>query len=110
MTNKLNTALVYFTTFVLLSSLVITPVSISSSYWGVAFAEEPTTETTIEQIQSLNVTSIESITTETTTEPTTEPVTEETTTEPVTEETTTEPVTEETTTEPVTEETTTEPG
>ena len=90
MTNKLNTALVYFTTLVLLSSLVVTPVSISSSYWGYAFAEEFTTE--IEQIQSLNVTSTESITTE-------EPVVEETTTETTTEATTEAPVVEETETE-----------
>ena len=48
MTNKFNTGLTYFATLVLLSSLVITPVSISNSYWGYAFAEELTTETSIE--------------------------------------------------------------
>jgi hypothetical protein len=36
----LNSVLVYFTTIVLLSTLVVGPISVSNSYYGFAYAEE----------------------------------------------------------------------
>ena len=59
MSNKINTALVYFTTFVLLSTLVVTPISISNSYWRFAYAEEQLIDEFIFEINNSNATSIE---------------------------------------------------
>jgi hypothetical protein len=59
MSNKINTALVYFTTFVLLSTLVVTPISISNSYWRFAYAEEQLIDEFTFEINNFNATSIE---------------------------------------------------
>ncbi len=40
MDKDLNSVLVYFTTIVLLSTLVVGPISVSNSYYGFAYAEE----------------------------------------------------------------------
>ena len=40
MDKDLNSVLVYFTTIVLLSTLVVGPISVSNSYYGLAYAEE----------------------------------------------------------------------
>src|SRR3989338_5139100 len=47
--------------FILLSSVIITPLSISSSYWGIAYAEEFKNSDNIDSIKSLNNTNPETL-------------------------------------------------